>query len=55
MTETTYIEGYKGFTIAEQWRWIDPSTVSENGTFGRFCDVSVNAAHDRLFIEYVID
>lgn len=55
VTETTYIEGYKGFTIAEHWRWIDPTTVSENGTFGRFCDVCVNAAHDRAFIEYTAD
>lgn len=55
VTETTYIEGYKGFTIAEHWRWIDPITVSGNGTFGRFCDVSVNAAHNRVFIEYVVE
>lgn len=55
VTETTYIEGYKGFTITEHWRWLDPSTVSASGTFGRFCDARVNAAHDRVFIEYVIE
>jgi hypothetical protein len=55
VTETSYIQGYKGFSIAEHWRWQDPSTASEHDTFGRYCDVWVNAAHDRVFIEYVAD
>jgi hypothetical protein len=54
-TETNYIEGYVGFTIAEHWRWQDPSTVSEPNAVGRFCEVYVNAANDRAFIEYVVD
>ena len=47
VTETNYIEGYMGFTIAEHWRW--------TGSFSCFCDVSVNAAQDRVFIEYVVE
>jgi hypothetical protein len=55
VTETNYIEGYVGFTVAERWLWQDPFTASEHGTFGRFCEVSINATHDRVFIEYVVD
>ena len=55
VTETTYIEGYKGFTIAEHWHWEDQPPPSQNIDIGCWCNVWMNAAHDRVFIEYVAD
>jgi hypothetical protein len=55
VTETTYIEGYKGFTIAEHWLWRDPATASEHDTFNCYCEVWLNAAHDRAFVCYVAE
>lgn len=55
VTETTYIEGYKGFTIAEHWLWRDPATASECDTFSCYCEVWLNAAHDRAFVCYVAE
>lgn len=55
VTETSYIEGYKGFTIAEHWLWRDPATASEHDTFGCYCEVWLNAARDRAFVCYVAE
>ena len=55
VTETTYIEGYKGFTVAEHWLWQARPTGSKEGGIGCWCEVWVNAARDRAFIEYAAD
>jgi hypothetical protein len=55
LTETTYIEGYKGFSIAEHWLWQERPLGSKGGSIGRWCEVWVNAARDRAFIEYAAD
>jgi hypothetical protein len=55
VTETTYIEGYQGFTIAEHWLWRDPATASEHDTFSCYCEVWLNATHDRAFVCYVAE
>ncbi len=55
VTETTYIEGYKGFSIAEHWLWQERPLGSKEGGIGRWCEVWVNAARDRAFIEYAAD
>lgn len=55
VTETTYIEGYVGFTIAEHWHWQDRPQKIANGDLGSSCSIWFNAAHDRAFIEYMAD
>lgn len=55
VTETTYIEGYKGFTVAEHWLWRARPTGSKDEWVGCWCEVWVNAARDRAFIEYAAD
>jgi len=55
VTETSYIDGYAGFKIAEHWLWKDTSTASAQGSDPCFCEVWFNAARNRAFIGYVAD
>lgn len=55
VTETSYINGYVGFKIAEHWLWKDPATASDQGVDPCFCEVWFNAARDRALIHYAAD
>ncbi len=54
-TDSTRIDGYTGFTLAEHWSWADRSTVTRPGDYGSACQIWINSAHDRVFIRYTAD